>query len=98
MEAHLQRIERQRIAELNDQFAVDGQAVDGKAMQRRHHVGKEPGQRLARPALELDLLASLEGQTAETIPFRLELPAGAVRQVGNELGFHGRDVEIDRKP
>ncbi len=80
MDAHLQRVEGERVADGNRQLAVDHERVRLEAGQHGHDFGEIAPERLARFRPELDLVARAKGEATEPVPFRLELPAGLVRQ------------------
>ncbi len=57
----------------------------------RHHFGKIPTQRLAGFGEQRHRIATPHGDAAKPIPFGLELPAVALRQLLDAPGFHRLD-------
>ena len=97
MQAHLQGVEGQRVAVRDRELAVDHEAVGRKRAQYRRDLGEVARQRLAGFRPEIDLVAGPEGEAAEAVPFRLELPAGLARQIVDELRLHRRRADRDRQ-
>ena len=91
--AHLQRLEGERVANGNRQLAVNDEPARLEAHQHGHDFGKIAPERLARFRPEIDLVARAEGKAAEPIPFRLELPAGLLGELGHELRLHRLDAD-----
>jgi hypothetical protein len=91
----VQRIEGERVADLDRKFAVEQEALDRERAQERDDVREIAPERLARFGAEIDRVAGAGGETAEPVPFRLELPARAVRQRVHELRFHRLDLDRD---
>ena len=88
MEAQLQRIERERIADGDDDFAIKQELLGLEPTEHLDDFGKVAPKRLARFGGQRDLSAVAARHAAETIPFRLELPAVALGQLGGEPRFH----------
>ena len=97
VQAHLQSVERQSVADRDGQLAVDHELPLRQLPQRLHHVREIARQRLARLGPELDLLPRPERQAAKAVPFRLEMPAGLVRKTVDEPRFHRRRPGRDRQ-
>ncbi len=100
MQAHLQRFEREMPIRDDHQFAVDDEAALFCLAQRRDDLREIPPQGLAGFRAQIDLVAIAEGQAAEPIPFRLELPSRAVGQFVGTARFHrrGGDRDAARRP
>ena len=93
MKAHLQSLERQAPVDLDDEFAVDHEALERQSAQRRKHLGKIPAERLAGLAAEIDHIAGPKGERAKSIPLRLVLPFADIAGQGvGRPGFHRLDV------
>ncbi len=84
MEAHLQRVEREPAADLDDELAVDDEALERQPAEEGQRLREKAAERLAGLAAQLDRLALLEREAAESVPFRLVLPLAIV--VGERLG------------
>jgi hypothetical protein len=89
MNAHLQRIERQRAIKRHHKLAIDDEGLRLECAKHGHHFGKITRQGLARFCPEIDLVAGAESETTKTIPFRLELPAWLRGKLADELRLHG---------
>ena len=97
VQAHLQGVEGQRVAVRDRELAVEHEAVGRKRAQHRRDLGEVARQRLAGFRPEIDLVAGPEGEAAEAVPFRLELPAGLARQIVDELRLHRRRADRNRQ-
>ena len=64
-----------------------------EAGQHGDHFGEIAPERLARFRPEIDLVARAEREAAKAIPFRLELPAELLGQLGDELRLHRLDAD-----
>src|SRR5262245_62268209 len=89
MDAHLQRIERQRAFERYHKLAIDHEGLRLERAKHGHHFGIIARQGLARFCPEIDLVPGAESETTKTIPFRLELPAWLRGKFADELRLHG---------
>ena len=88
MQAHLQRIERQRLADRDDQLAVEREARSGSAAEGRDDLREIAGQPLARPGHSTRPCRRRDGEAAKAVPLRLELPALVARQLVDLPRFH----------
>ena len=80
--------------ELDDQLAVEDELRRVDRGQQGDHLGKVAAERLAGFGAELDGSAGFEGEAAEAVPLRLELPGAlGLGQGLGRAGFHGRGVE-----
>ena len=90
MKPKLKRVERQRIADRDDELAIDQEAALLQPAKHLDHVGKVAAERLARLGGQRDLVAVAASEAAEAVPLGLELPSVAVGQLGREKRFHRR--------
>src|SRR3954451_4998552 len=95
MEAKLQGIEGEDLADRDRKLAVEDEALGVEALERCDHVGEVAGQRLAGTAQELDLVTVADCEAAEAVPLRLVLPAWTARQLGLGAGFHRQQLGHD---
>ncbi len=91
MQAHLQRLEIERIGQRNDELAIDREALFLHPREHFQHLGEEAAERLARSRDHLGGVAVAAGDAAKAIPLGLILPAVAFGQFGGEQGLHGRE-------
>ena len=89
MNAHLQRVEGQRVALGYRKLAVDHELPLGQRADHRYDFGEIARKRLAGFRPEIDFFAGAVGETTEAVPFRLKLPAGLVGQLADELRLDG---------
>src|SRR5689334_2593422 len=96
MEPHLERVEVEMPLVSNDEFAIDNETCRRQPLEPLDDLRKISAERLARFGAQIDLIAGLESEAAEAVPFGLVLPAAVLgREVGNELRLHrgSQDVE-----
>ena len=97
VQPHLQRVERECLADRDDKLAVEDEAARLQPAQYRCHLWEIAAQRLSRFGAQLEPVPGAECQTAEPVPFRLELPARLVRQIVDEPRLHRRQVQRERQ-
>ncbi len=95
MQPHLQRIERQGLAEGDRKLAVEHELFVRQPGQHGDDLGEIAPQRLARLGAQIHLVAGAEGEAAKPVPLRLELPVRLARQLIDELRLHRLGVERD---
>ncbi len=88
VEAQLKRVERQHVADRDDQLTVEQEAIVLQRVEQFDDLGEIARQRLARLGGQRDLGAVAAREAAEAVPLGLELPAVAIGQFGGEQGFH----------
>ena len=88
MKPRLQRLEIKRLADGDDEFAVEQEIVGVDGRDGGRDFGEEAVERLAGFGEELDVATVLMGEAAKAIPFGLELPAIVFRQLADKLGLH----------
>ena len=88
MQAKLQGVEGEDLADRNRQLAVEDESLGLQRAKRRDHLGKVTREALARAAQHLDLVAVANCEAAEAIPLGLELPPLVARQLGFLASFH----------
>src|SRR5580693_7320844 len=97
MKPKLKRLEVERAAFGNHQFAVDDAALGQHGLQRRGELGEITVERLLVPALNEQLVAVTEDESSEAVPFWLEDPSLTVRHPFHSLGEHREQRGIDRE-
>jgi hypothetical protein len=90
VESELERFEVQSTGSHDHDLSIQHAALRNLRLQRLEQLGIIAGERLLVPALDEDLLAVAEHERAKTVPFRLENPAVAGRQLTHRLGEHGQ--------
>ena len=82
MEAVLEHLELEAVADGHEDLAVQDAAVGELLAHRRRDLGEVAGERLGVARRQLDLVAVLEDDAAEPVPLRLERQAVAVASPG----------------
>src|SRR6267378_1147287 len=85
VQPHLQRLERECLADRDSELTVEDEAAYLKSTQGRCHLREVAGQRLPRFGAQLHLVSGTEGEATEPVPLGLELPARFLRQLIDEL-------------
>ena len=88
MQSHLHRIEVEHAVPGDHDLAVEG-GVGRQELTERPQLREVAEQRPAVPRPERGLADVVLEHAPETVPLRLELPAVALGQLLDELGFHG---------
>src|SRR6185369_8530074 len=88
MQPQLQGVERQYVAERDDQLAVEQEAPLLRPAKHLDDLGKIARERFPRLGRERDLIPVAARKAAEAIPLGLILPAFALRQLGREQCLH----------
>src|SRR5690348_15147418 len=88
MKAQLQRVERQRVADGNDELAVEQELPCLEAAQHFGDFREVSRQRLAGLRRQRHLVAVASREATKAVPLGLELPAFALGQLGREQCFH----------
>jgi hypothetical protein len=97
VQPHLQRVERECLANRDGELAVEDEAARRQSTQHRRHFREIARQRLSRFGAQIHLVAGAEGKAPKPVPFGLELPARLLRQFVDEPRLHRRQVQGQRK-
>jgi hypothetical protein len=89
MQPHLQRVEREGVAQRNEKFAVEDKVLLFEACERTRDFREVAAERLSGFRAQFDTFVATKGKTAKTVPFGLELPAAVFRQRRYQARFHG---------
>src|SRR5579872_3429173 len=87
-----QRVERECLADGDDEFAVEHEGTFGQLRGRRRNFRKIPRQILAGFRGQRNRCVAAGQQTAEAVPFGFVLPDIAERNVFDGAGFHRRQT------
>ena len=94
MLAQLQRVEVETAFVRDDELAVEHDAFGELREQRLAKLGEVAQQRLAVPALQIEVVTVAEDDAAEAVPLRLVRHQAGGRQLARELGEH----RVERRP
>jgi hypothetical protein len=97
MDAHQQLLEVELLACRHHDFAVEHEPRGSHAGESLHHLREVPGQRLAGLRLQLDGRPVAKREAAESVPFRLVLPLGALRDLACRQRFHRKEGRGERQ-
>jgi hypothetical protein len=97
VQPHLQRVERECLADRDGELAVEDEAARLQSPQCRYHLREVAPQRLSRFGPQIHFVAGTEGEAPEPVPFGLELPARLLWQFVDEPRLHRRQVQGQRK-
>ena len=99
MEPQLERVERQDVADRNDQLAVEQEALLRYAVEHLDHFRKIARQRLSRLRGQRHLRPVASREAAEAVPLGLKLPALRLRAVRRRArlpsGQAGRSLRVN---
>src|SRR5688572_22927228 len=90
MDAHQEVIEGEAVVDRDHDLAVEHEPLALEGGDRLYQLREVAPQRLARLRLELHFGAVAEDQAAETVPLRLVLPPGSLRDAVRQECLHGR--------
>src|SRR5260370_6145201 len=93
MEPELHRVEVENAVTRDHDLAVQS-GVGRQEVTKGSQLGEIAEQRPAVSRPEGDLATVVLEDTPEAVPFRLELPAGGVRKLFDELSLHAREVHV----
>ena len=95
MQPKLQRVKVEPVVADDHDLSVEHAAIGQLRRQRVGELGEVAGERLLVATLNEELIAVAKDERAEAVPFRLEDPSVARRELANELGEHRKDWRIE---
>src|ERR1700680_2838226 len=95
MESHLERFEFESFIARDDYLAIEHAALGELRFQRIDQLGEVSIERLLISALDENLIAISEDERAKAVPFGLENPCFAGRELPDSLREHRENWRID---